>query len=201
MRTIKFSLVILATLVTFGASAQIGIQAGYSYEKQTISFSSLSISNTLNGFHVGPVYEMTVQSPVSLQYGLLFNRLTGKDKNSETSTTETLMSLDLPVRVAVSFPIQTGLNAFVFGGPNFNYGLSYKDKTGSVTTDMYKMDENNDGKKDISRFDVQLGVGAGLKYNAITLRFSYDWGLLDRYTIDPGKFKANDMKISLAYMF
>ena len=201
MKTIKFSLVILATLVTFGASAQIGIQAGYSNEKQTISISNFSVSNTMNGFHVGPVAEMTVQGPVSLQYGLLFNRLTGKDKSSETTSNETLMSLDLPVRVAVSFPLQTGLNAFVFGGPNFNYGLSLKDKTGSVTTDLYKMDENNDGKKDISRFDVQLGVGAGLKYNAIILRFSYDWGLIDRLTIDPGKFKANDMKISLAYMF
>ena len=63
------------------------------------------------------------------------------------------------------------------------------------------MDEDNNGKKDISRFDVQLGAGAGIKYNAIILRFSYDWGLIDRLTIEPSKFKANDMKISLAYMF
>jgi len=191
----------MAALVTVGVSAQIGLQAGYSYEKQTVSISNISVSNTMNGFHVGPVAEMTVQGPVSLQYGLLFNRLTDKEKDSESTTTETLMSLDLPVRVAVSFPIQTGLDAFVFGGPNFNFGLSFKDKTGSTTTDMYKLDQNNDGKKDISRFDVQLGAGAGIKYNAIVLRFSYDWGLIDRYTIDPGKFKANDMKISLAYMF
>ena len=201
MKTIRLYVFLLAALVTVGVSAQIGLQAGYSNEKQTMSFSSLNVSNTLNGFHVGPVAEMTVQGPVSLQYGLLFNRLTDKEKDSESTTTETLMSLDLPVRVAVSFPIQTGLDAFVFGGPNFNFGLSFKDKTGSTTTDMYKLDQNNDGKKDISRFDVQLGAGAGIKYNAIVLRFSYDWGLIDRLTIDPGKFKANDMKISLAYMF
>ena len=70
MKTIKLSLVALATVLTMGASAQVGIQAGYSSSKVVDS------DVTLNGFHVGPTAEMTIQGPISLQYALLYNYLT-----------------------------------------------------------------------------------------------------------------------------
>jgi len=205
MKTIKFSLVILATLVTFGASAQIGIQAGYSNERININSSGISVKMaTLNGFHVGPVAEMKVQGPISLQYGLLYNFLTGKpnpdlfgDIPDLSDLKFTFHSLDLPVRIAGTFPISKGISAVVFGGPNFNFGLVAKESSGGETVDLYSEDGG------FKRFDLQLGLGAGLKFNALSLRASYDFGLLNKMkNLDgDGSVKANDLKISLAYFF
>ncbi len=196
MKTIKLSLVALATLLTVGASAQIGIQAGYSSSTQTVTGSLLGVTATskvtMNGFHVGPVAEMTVQGPISLQYGLLYNYLTATESNIKTVAHE----LDLPVRIAASFPVGNGLNLFAFGGPNFNYAISQKTGDGD---NMYSQELN--GKKIVSPFDVQLGAGAGLKYNSLILKVGYDWGLLNKSSIDNTTFKSNALKISLAYMF
>ena len=79
MKTIRLYVFLLAALVTFGVSAQIGLQAGYSNERINVKASGISVKMaTLNGFHVGPVAEMKVQGPISLQYALLYNFLTGK---------------------------------------------------------------------------------------------------------------------------
>ena len=71
MKTIKLSLVALATVLTMGAAAQVGIQAGYSSESQkttgTILGFTATTTTTLNGFHVGPIIDMNVQGPVGFQ--------------------------------------------------------------------------------------------------------------------------------------
>ena len=206
MKTIKLSLVALATVFTLGASAQVGIQAGYSSSKVVDS------DVTLNGFHVGPTAEMTIQGPISLQYALLYNYLT---KTSEASllgqsikSTTIAHKLDLPVRLAASFPMSNGLGLFIFGGPNFNYALSQKTNTttsglveATVEGDNMYNDEMTDGKKRYSPFDLQLGVGAGIKYKTISLKASYDWGMIDRDNTDNGVWKNNDLKVSLGYNF
>ena len=196
----KISLVALATVLSISfASAQVGIQAGYSISKDASSDASL------NGFHVGPVYNMTIQGPISLQYGLLYNYLTTKKEYwGIANSTTTAHRLDLPVRIAATFPLSGAISAFVFGGPNFNYALSQTTKLESSlgsaeSTNIYKI-EMSDGKKHYSPFDLQLGAGAGLQFNQLSLRFSYDWGMLDRNN-GPGVWKNNDMKVGIAYNF
>ena len=203
MKTIRLYVFLLAALVTFGVSAQIGLQAGYSNERINVKASGISVKMaTLNGFHVGPVAEMKVQGPISLQYALLYNFLTGKpnpDLFGEllNDSKITYHTLDLPVRIAGTFPISEGISAFVFGGPNFNFGLVAKETSGGESTDLYSQDGG------FKRFDLQLGFGAGLKFNALSLRASYDFGLLNKMkdVEGDGTVKANDLKISLAYMF
>ena len=230
----KISLVALATVLSISfASAQVGIQAGYSSSK----FSKNEI--TLNGFYVGPVYNMSIQGPFSLQYGLLYTYLTAKNDYqleeevttprgnrldlplrvaasgfvTNSSSTITAHRLDLPVRLAATFPLGNGISAFVFGGPNFNFGISQVQTNLSYSNDYWGMryetngeDENfykiemEDGKKRFSPFDIQLGAGAGLQFNQLSLRFSYDWGMLDRDN-SAGVWKNNDMKVGIAYNF
>ncbi len=206
MKTIrKISLLVLAVILSAGiASAQVGIQAGYSNSKD------VEHDATLNGFHVGLVYNMPIQGKVSLQYGLLYNYLTGNQGYFEVAdVTTTAHRLDLPVRLAATFPLSGAVKAFVFAGPNFNYALSQVTKgsvslaaftTGSVESENIYKYEMTDGKKLYSPFDLQLGAGAGLKFNQMSVRFSYDWGMLDRNNSD-GVWKNNDMKIGVAYHF
>ncbi len=204
----KIALIAVAAIMSISlANAQVGIQAGYSMSTNT------SNEISLNGFHVGPIYNMSIQGPISLQYGLLYNYLTKQSEGTfvgitGTSTT-TAHRLDLPVRVAASFPLTSELNAFVFGGPNFNFGLSQKNDgtadfwgLGSLDVEsenIYKI-EMSDGKKLISPFDLQLGLGGGLQYKNMGVRVSYDWGMLDRNNSD-NIWKNNDLKVGLFYNF
>lgn len=204
MRTIKLCLVALAIMLTVSANAQ-SIIAGYNISKATTSDAT-----PLNGFHVGLSKESEIEGSLSLQYALLYNFQTATDENSAlgqtiTATTNT-HSLDLPLRVAYTMPLDSKLSVFGFAGPNFNYYLS--NKTNIKTTGIFDTttegeniynQENGDGKKYYSPFDIQLGIGAGVKYNNISIRVSYDWGMLDRDLLTNTVWKNNDLKISLAY--
>ena len=207
MKTIKFSLVAIATILTFGfANAQdgVGIQAGYSTETTKQGDNS----STLKGFHVGPTYEMSIQGPISLQYGALYNYLTASESFYGATGTETKHSIDVPVRLAATFPLTSnGLSAFVFGGPNFNIGIADQIKAtilGSTTTyDSYK-DVVIGGvtvQKASSRFDFQLGAGVGLKYKNFGVKASYDWGLFNKVKDADPAITANALKVGLFYNF
>lgn len=204
----KITLVALAAIMSISfASAQLGLQAGYSSSTNT----ETEIST--NGFHVGPVYNMTIQGPISLQYGLLYNYFTKKTEGSigafTGSATTTAHRFDIPFRIAASFPLSGNVSAFLFGGPNFNFGISQKTDgaaelfgfgTGYEGTNIYKT-TLPDGSKRYSPFDLQLGVGGGLQYNNFGVKVGYDWGMLDRDNSDAGIWKNNDLKVGLFYNF
>lgn len=196
----KISLVVLAAILSVSfASAQVGLQAGFSNSKNA------DHDAALNGFHVGLTYNLPIQGAVSLQYGLLYNYLTTKnDYWGVANSTAIAHRLDLPVRLAATFPLSDAVSAFIFGGPNFNYALSQTTKVSSSlgsaeTANIYSY-EMTDGKKRYSPFDLQLGAGAGLQFNKLSVRFSYDFGMLDRDNSD-AVWKNNDMKVGLAYNF
>lgn len=70
-----------------------------------------------------------------------------------------------------------------------------------TTVDYYNIDDNNDDKKDISRFDVQLGIGGGIQYNNLQLKAVYDWGMLDTNNTDNTELKRNVLTVSAVFMF
>lgn len=204
----KIFLVAIATLLSISfASAQFGVQAGFSMTK-----TAEKDADGINGFHVGPTFNLTIQGPISLQYGLLYNlyiesEKTDKEYNSWLVTKSTLHQIDIPVRVAATFPLSGGISAFAFAGPNFNFGLAgnsslttyidgkKSDKFSFVGDDIYKTD------KDLSRFNLQLGLGAGFQYDNMGVRFSYDFGLLDMHKSDAINYRDNGLKVGLFFNF
>lgn len=204
MKKIRFGLLALVVMMSVGASAQVGLVAGYS---NSVAVGS---DENLNGFHVGPAAEIDIQGPISLQYALMYNYLRNSSEatvvGQTVESTTTAHTLDLPIRLTAKMALGEGLNLFVFGGPNFNYAISQKTKgsiTGAVDTsiegeNIYK-DEYASGKKTYSPFDLQLGVGAGLGFNDISVRVSYDWGMLDRDNREDFEWKNNDLKLSLVF--
>ncbi len=204
MKKIRFGLLALVVMMSVGASAQVGLVAGYS---NSVAVGS---DENLNGFHIGPAAEIDIQGPISLQYALMYNYLRSSSEatvvGQTVESTTTAHTLDLPVRLTAKMALGEGLNLFVFGGPNFNYAISQKTKgsiTGAVDTsiegeNIYK-DEYASGKKTYSPFDLQLGVGAGLGFKAVSVRVSYDWGMLDRDNREDFEWKNNDLKLSLAF--
>lgn len=204
MKKIRFGLLALVVMMSVGASAQVGLVAGYS---NSVAVGS---DENLNGFHIGPAAEIDIQGPISLQYALMYNYLRNSSEatvvGQTVESTTTAHTLDLPIRLTAKMALGEGLNLFVFGGPNFNYAISQKTKgsiTGAVDTsiegdNIYK-DEYASGKKTYSPFDLQLGVGAGLGFNDISVRVSYDWGMLDRDNREDFEWKNNDLKLSLVF--
>ena len=204
MKKIRFGLLALVVMMSVGASAQVGLVAGYS---NSVAVGS---DENLNGFHIGPAAEIDIQGPISLQYALMYNYLRNSSEatvvGQTVESTTTAHTLDLPVRLTAKMALGEGLNLFVFGGPNFNYAISQKTKgsiTGAVDTsiegeNIYKA-EYASGKKTYSPFDLQLGVGAGLGFKDISVRVSYDWGMLDRDNREDFEWKNNDLKLSLVF--
>ena len=204
MKKIRFGLLALVVMMSVGASAQVGLVAGYS---NSVAVGS---DENLNGFHIGPAAEIDIQGPISLQYALMYNYLRNSSEatvvGQTVESTTTAHTLDLPIRLTAKMALGEGLNLFVFGGPNFNYAISQKTKgsiTGAVDTsiegeNIYK-DEYASGKKTYSPFDLQLGVGAGLGFKDISVRVSYDWGMLDRDNREDFEWKNNDLKLSLVF--
>ena len=204
MKKIRFGLLALVVMMSVGASAQVGLVAGYS---NSVAVGS---DENLNGFHIGPAAEIDIQGPISLQYALMYNYLRNSSEatviGQTVESTTTAHTLDLPIRLTAKMALGEGLNLFVFGGPNFNYAISQKTKgsiTGAVDTsiegeNIYKA-EYASGKKTYSPFDLQLGIGAGLGFNDISVRVSYDWGMLDRDNREDFEWKNNDLKLSLVF--
>lgn len=204
MKKIRFGLLALVVMMSVGASAQVGLVAGYS---NSVAVGS---DENLNGFHIGPAAEIDIQGPISLQYALMYNYLRNSSEatvvGQTVESTTTAHTLDLPIRLTAKMALGEGLNLFVFGGPNFNYAISQKTKgsiTGAVDTSIegetiYKA-EYASGKKTYSPFDLQLGVGAGLGFKDISVRVSYDWGMLDRDNREDFEWKNNDLKLSLVF--
>jgi opacity protein-like surface antigen len=143
-----------------------------------------------------------------LQYGLFYNYLTANKNVLGADVKITSHAIDLPVRVKAHFPFGNGLGAFVFAGPNFNYvAAELIDIDGERFTMPGQQNESvytwkdGDDKKYYSPFDLQLGAGAGLQFQGLSVRFSYDFGMLDKDNSENGIWKNNDMKIGIAYTF
>ena len=193
----KISILAVAAILSMGiANAQVGLQAGYNKSFNT------SANSTLDGFHVGPTYNMTIQGPVSLQYGLLYNYLT-KSEGSNITLKTTAHRVDVPVRLAAGFPLGNTVKLYVFGGPNFDFGIA-QSISGDLNiggTDIGGEIKNIYENKDYSRFDLQMGAGAGVQFGKLGVRVSYDWGMLDRYKPETSEWKNNDLKASLVFSF
>ncbi|MBP8944714.1 MAG: PorT family protein [Paludibacteraceae bacterium] len=204
MKKVKFLLASLAIIAASSLNAQgFGVQAGYSNSTTFIGEGD-TLSN-LNGFHVGPIAELRIQGPFSLRYGLFYNYQTGTKTFNliKTKMTTTFHSVDIPVHLAFTIPTGSPVGVFVFGGPSFNVGISKKttikvDSKSLEPIDYYKTDDNGDSRQ--SRFDIQMGVGAGIKLQNLQFRLSYDWGLLDTNNSDNYSLTRDELKASVAFV-
>lgn len=196
--TIK--LLIATALVTFSLTANAqGFQIGYINQTTTSSINNVETSNSLDGVQAGLSYDMSIQGPVSLNYGLTYAYLFNNSENMLSTSNTTAHQLDLPVRLVFAFPISEDFNVFAYGGPNFSYTLANKTKTTvagiSVTSDLY------DDNSDISQFNLQAGVGAGLSFKKVILKVGYDWGLIDLNETDLVERKTNALTASIGIRF
>lgn len=221
MRTNRFLFTLLIATFTFTLFAQkkveFGLQGGYSYTMPKLKGDNLSTDlkqlwgNNLSGLNIGPMVRFTINENVGIQSGLLFSYFANSVKNTVVGNNwfnirTSAYGLDIPIRAEYMYPLADDFYLLLFAGPNLNYAI---DKhivretvvDGKVASDLTVTKPNAYDSGDYSPFDAQLGFGAGVRYLGITIRASYDFGILDRAKSPDYTLRSNDIKVSLGYYF
>ncbi|MDR2009401.1 MAG: PorT family protein [Bacteroidales bacterium] len=208
---IKFLLIAVIFSCAFGLSAnaqgQFGLQFGYNNTKfKTKIGSTTTKSDPLNGFNVGLTYDYDFHKYVGLQTGVLYSLYHKKDELTVFGTTSTnkitYHYATIPVNVKGKYEFgNSGLSVFAFAGPDFIIGIAANSKTKIGNSPESSMNLYDDDY-DFNRFDIALGLGAGVQYKSLRLKFGYDIGLLNLADTDgDNKYKRNYFNISLGLLF
>ena len=189
MKKIYIFVLAAAMLLAVDAKAQLGIGVGYNYLNTTERLADESDDESLDGFYVEATYDLNFLDAdwgtLGLQPALRYTfggeveseRILGV--NAKASFTEHY--LDIPVNVKYSYEfIQSKLKAYAFAGPVFSMGLA---STASAAVEDNKEKINNYKDTGYGRFDLKLGLGAGVtlaeKFN---VKLGYNIGMLNRCT-------------------
>lgn len=237
MKKINFILAAVMLMSSAGVHAQFGVKAGYVNSSAKIDFGYSVKAQSQSGFFVAANYEIPFAADgLALRPGLTYTYLGGEtpfkrvleimaDENMPAGLTvngnEHILSL--PIDVRYSFPVAEKLNMYLFAGPRVDYGLSstidysyagvtFKGNfyTGKVTYTYDGQTESETPKEGgtISRLDVMIGAGAGVRYGKVSIELGYDMGLLNRARDEAFKdsginpsYKRNQFTIGVGYTF
>lgn len=229
-----FFIVAILLLSSGTLYAQLGFQVGYAHSgsKGNLELGNQGhFSGTFrnSGFQGGITYDFNVKnSNFSIQTALLYsyfggntnekNKIIGNVYGTLVSNTQ-YQYLDLPVRVAYSLVVTNEFKFFFFAGPNISYGLSANmseatltGKLNGVTSVERKYTGYNiydQYKNDMSRLNVQAGVGGGVHYKNFRIKAGYDFGFMDLYTGTKRKnsqgqvnrLKRGQFSVGVGYVF
>lgn len=204
----KLNLKKMALAVMLFASAGVmaqtfGVRAGYVNSKETGA-------DDVSGIQIGPVGEMGLSNKMlGIQYGVLYTYLGSTYPGVVGTNHYTGHYVDVPVHLKIGFPVQPDITLFAFAGPQLNFGLAQNVENRTVVfgsevitnVDRYKADVDDDGVYDLNRFDLQLGLGAGLQFKNIQLQVGYDWGMFDLNKRENTEWKRNQLTASVIYGF
>ena len=197
-------------LAAVNAIAQPSVGGGFFSSTEIVkSGNTSSESNPMSGFYAGLGYTIPVLDELSftpgVYYGILF-------KNSSTSYGPFSINgkrqdhfINVPLHLSYGIDLSSALRFFVYGGPTASIAVASKvTNTGSVSNvgstsksyDRYEEDSN------LQRFDVLLGVGAGIMVNEmIRFQAGYDFGMLNRYNTNNYALKRNQFTVGIAFLF
>lgn len=193
-KIITLAAVLFAAMISANSFAQIRWSATAGFGQGTLSEKSggVTVSDTDNGIYAGILGEIPIQGVQNLgiEAGLVYSWFTDKTEGVK----ENFHALNLPVKAKYCFPLNNEFGFFALAGPTFALGLSATNKDNGATLDLF---ENY-----LKRFDIKLGIGAGVCYNdLIEFRVGYDWSLLNISQVSGRTSHLNYLHIGLAYKF
>lgn len=193
---LKITLLVVASIMSVNAVAQNqwSVTAGYqkSDNRASASTGGTTITTNCNGFFAGVGYEAPIKGIQNLYFEgqFLYSYLGDRDGD----VTENLHSLLVPLRAKYKMDLTDQFGIFAYGGPVASLGIGANAKQGNVSYSLY----GKDGI--INRFDVKLGIGAGIELShKVVFRIGYDWGLFNASLVDGVKMNINLLQIGVAY--
>lgn len=195
MKKMIKSAVLLTAMVFISASAfsQMSVNVGYANTK-----TNESDADPMNGITAGVGYDFNIQGNISILYGLNYSYFRNKsDEVFGIYTVESGHYLDIPVQLAYGLPLGENLKVLAFAGPKFVLGLAGGVKTegdGEIVPDINYYDGDNSL---LNRFDIQVGLGAGVQVSQFLIKAGYDIGMLN---LNATEFEALDHKRNQFYV-
>lgn len=218
----KIILIAAAIVASVSSYAQASIGAGYLNDasKSVYTLNNTSTENNLNsnGFYIQGMYSLPIVSSLNLNAGLKFSYLTNTESgnldaagihlaDATKKTNETYLAL--PVLLSYGVDINRDFSVSLFAGPTFSLGLSSKsDVTATVlgqskTTNYDNYAKDDDGNaSSYKRGNIFVGGGLNVDFrNMVRLSVGYDFGLLNRTTVDNTKLTQNQFFVGVSYLF
>ena len=201
MKKIYFILVAAVMFIAADAKAQFGVGVGYNLLNTTTTIADESEDDSLNGFYIEATYGFNLLNgnwgTLGIEPGLRYT-FGGETEHEEIFGIKTRASftehyLDIPVHVKYGIEIiPSALNIHAFAGPVFSVGLA---STLKATAGDTTVKTNNYEDSDYGRFDLKIGVGAGVTIaERVNVKVGYNFGMLNRYTgeqVKDFKYKTN----------
>ncbi|MDR1671395.1 MAG: PorT family protein [Alistipes sp.] len=234
MKKIIFALMVVAmAAATLTANAQFGMKFGYVSQSSKFKNDDDSTfkPKAQSGVYVGFSYDIaTAVTGLSVRPGLVYTYVGGKSLMAEELAYELDVnanrikdrshSVAVPIDLKYAYNVSDDFKIYAFAGPRLDVGLfyqatmKYEGVKGSV--DLYsgkikaKDSDGNEVSETMedggiaSRFDIQLGLGAGLQYKKVALEVGYDFGMLNRLKSeysDDVTLKMSKFVIGLGFAF
>lgn len=202
-----YSIVLGAALMLIGseAFAQLAVGAGYfsATDKSTVTVLNTETTSkgSFDGFYVGATYGIDLSSVtegLGFEPGVAANFGFDKDDNKVNYKD---FALQVPLNLKYAYELDGDLKIFALAGPALQFGLlkksTYEEAGTTTTVDFY----DGDGAG-YSRFNVLIGVGAGIEFGEkFQIRFGYDFGLLPFVNEDNIKVtRPGQLKFGVAYI-
>lgn len=201
MKKICFILVAAAMFIAVDAKAQLGVGVGYNFLNTTATLADESDDESLNGFYVEATYGINLLNKkwgtLGIEPGLRYTFGAEAEQKEilgiKTRASLTEHYLDIPVHVKYGYEVlPSKLSVHAFAGPVFSVGLA---STIKASADNTTVKTNNYEDSDYGRFDLKIGIGAGITIaERFNVKVGYNFGLLNRYTgeqVDDYKYKAH----------
>jgi hypothetical protein len=213
---LKIHLLIALLAVVFSLNAQVyrlelGVNNPYRYGNVK------GLINYFDGIKLGATAEYNLKNNFSLLTGALYNfiysdNFQGNPNSLGVTYTTYGHSLDIPIRLTYTYPLNKSLKLFGFAGPNLNIGLFQNMKITSTQTydssnpyyvkprsvDLYN---GNDSEYQLNRLNLQIGLGGGVQWKKYQLKAGYDFGINNLNKLNSGNLNQEGWYISVAYEF
>jgi len=147
------------------------------------------------GFQVGVVGDYAVSDAFSIQPGILFATMGGRESEGDLTATLNFNYIQVPVN------FQFKRNAFFWHvGPYIGFGLG-----GKATVDVGGLSVSDDIKfgsdEDFKAFDFGFGAGIGWQFGNFQAGLGTNLGLVNISNVDDFTMRNMGIAITLTYMF
>ncbi len=213
---LKAAIAVFAILsITNIASGQISVSGGLNLATLSSKFEDESVDDNfsnLTGFHAGVSYKIQVGELFSVEPGVNFVRKGTVQEYSvgtiastiDVESTVRMNYIDVPIYFNVHVPIGDRIKLLGSVGEYVGFGLSGKvdESTNDGTDDEWDLEFGGDDGE-LQTIDFGLSFGAGLSFDNLFFRASYDLGVanISNYNDDDTYIKNRNLKFTLGYRF
>lgn len=203
-KTIKFAIFAALLAMAGSLSAQTMINGGF---KITVLQTDNQDSKAYGGFYAGATQNVVLSRHVGVAPGIYFTRMSGEKETPvagvTTHSTLNENAIAIPVPLDVMIHITDVSCLYIYGGPEFNIGISSKgdywigDSETHLTTDFYE----EGARGELNRFNISWLAGVGAKFDFLNVNLGVGGNFFNRLYDSNDTQKAINVILGIGLAF